>query len=113
MRVTLFQIKVVHTAIFWILSLCVAYALFCGIADRVGPWTWVALGLLLLESVALALSGWRCPLTTFAERQGALSGSVADLFLPAWLADRIFPVCGTAFAIALVLIAWRLLGQQP
>jgi hypothetical protein len=34
---------------------------------------------------------------------------VADLFLPKPLADRIFPVCGAAYGIALALILWRLL----
>jgi hypothetical protein len=70
----------------------------------------VAVVLLLAESVVLAASGWTCPLTVLAERQGALQGSVSDLFLPKWLADRIFPVCGTMYAVSLVLILWRVLG---
>jgi hypothetical protein len=106
-KVTILQIKVVHTAIFWLLSLCVVYALFSGIADRITTWTWVAVGLLLLESIVLAVSGWTCPLTILAERQGAARGSVADIFLPGWLADRIFPICGTAYGLALVLILLR------
>jgi len=108
-KVTILQIKLVHTVIFWVLSLCTIYALYSGIADRVTAWTWVAVVLLLLESVALAVSGWTCPLTAFAERQGALQGSVSDLFLPKCLADRIFPVCGTMYGVALVLILWRVL----
>jgi hypothetical protein len=108
-KVTIFQIKVVHTVIFWVLSLCVLYALFSGVTDHITGWTWVALGLLLVESIALVLSGWTCPLTLLAERQGAARGSVTDIFLPEWLADRIFPICGTLYAVALVLIAWRLL----
>lgn len=110
MRITLFQIKLVHTIIFWILSLCTVYALYCGMANRITTWTWVAVVLLLFESVVLVASGWTCPLTILAERQGALQGSVADIFLPKWLADRIFPICGTMYAVALVLIVWRLLG---
>lgn len=109
MKITIFQIKVIHTIVFWVLSLCVVYALFSGLTDRLTPWTWVAVGLLLLESVVLVAAGWTCPLTLLAERQGALRGSVADIFLPKWLADRIFPICGTAYGVALVLIAWRLL----
>jgi hypothetical protein len=109
-RITIFQIKLVHTIIFWILSLCTVYALFSGIADRVTIWTWVAVILLLIESVVLAVSGWRCPLTLLAERQGALRGSVTDIFLPRWCADRIFPVCGAMYAVALVLILWRVFG---
>ncbi len=107
MRVTILQIKVVHTVVFWILSLCVLYSLFSGMSGRIDTWTWVAVGLLLIESVVLVAFGWTCPLTILAERQGALRGSVTDLFLPRWLADRIFPICGTLYGIALVLIAWR------
>lgn len=107
MKITFFQIKVVHTVIFWVLSLCVVYALFSGAFDRVTVWTWVAVGLLLVESVVLGISGWICPLTILAEKQGAARGSVADLFLPKWFADRIFPICGTLYVVALILIAWR------
>ena len=110
MRFTIFQIKLVHTLIFWTLSLCTVYALFSGIANRITTWTWVAVALLLVESVVLAVSGWTCPLTILAERQGALRGSVTDIFLPKWLADRIFPICGTMYGVALVLILWRVFG---
>ena len=108
MRNTILQIKVVHTVIFWILSSCVVYALFSGIANRVTWWTWIAVGLLFVESIVLVASGCTCPLTILAERQGAVRGAVADIFLPKWLADRIFPICGTAYGVALVLIGWRI-----
>jgi hypothetical protein len=109
MNITVRQIKVAHTLIFWVLSCCVVYALFSGITDRITVWTWAAVGLLFLESLVLIVSGWTCPLTLLAERQGAKHGSVADLFLPKWFADRIFPICGTAYGIALVILAVRLL----
>ena len=109
MRITILQIKLAHTVIFWILSLCVVYALFSGVVDRITAWTWVAVVLLLVESVVLIASGWTCPLTILAERQGAVRGSVADIFLPKWFADRIFPICGTAYGVALVLILLRLI----
>jgi hypothetical protein len=107
MRITIFQIKLVHSFIFWILSLCVAYALFSGVANRITMWTWVAVGLLFVESVVLVVSGWTCPLTILAERRGAVQGSVTDIFLPSWLADRIFPICGTLYGIALLIIVLR------
>ncbi|MCG6924808.1 MAG: hypothetical protein LJF30_05785 [Acidobacteria bacterium] len=106
---TIFQIKVVHTVIFWVLSLCVLYVLFSGVADRVTPWTWVAILLLLVESIVLVAFRWTCPLTLLAERQGAVRGEVADIFLPKWFADRVFPICGTLFGIAVTLVAWRVL----
>ena len=108
MKVTFWQIKVVHTAVFWVLSGCVLYALFSGVADRITPWTWLAVGLVVLEGVVLVSSGWICPLTILAERLGAARGSVADIFLPKWFADRIFPICGTTFLIACVVLAMGL-----
>ena len=107
MKLTILHIKVVHTVIFWILSTCVLYALFSGVADSITTWTWVAVGLVLVESVVLAASGWTCPLTILTERLGAERGSVTDIFLPRWFADRIFPICGTTYAVALVLILLR------
>jgi CBS domain containing-hemolysin-like protein len=109
LKVTIFQIKLVHTIIFWVLSSCVAYALFSGIADRITTWTWIAVGAVILEGVVLLAFGGICPLTLLAEQQGAARGSVADIFLPTWLADRIFPICGTTYAVAVLVILVRLL----
>jgi hypothetical protein len=109
-RLTIFHVKVVHTVIFWLLSACVLFALYSGVADQITPWTWAAVGLVLVESVVLAASGWTCPLTLLAEHIGAARGSVADIFLPKWFADRIFPVCGTTFGVALMVILIRLFG---
>jgi len=108
-RITILQIKLVHTLIFWILSFCVLYVLYCGVAGQVSAWTWVAAGFLLVESIVLAAFGWTCPLTILAERQGALRGSVTDIFLPKRVADQIFPVCGTLYVVGLVLTLGRLL----
>lgn len=107
MKSTIFQIKLVHTVIFWMLSLCVFHALWSGIADRITIWTGCAVALLLVESLVLWRFDWKCPLTILAERRGALRGSVADMFVPKWLADRTFPICGALFGVALILIAVR------
>jgi hypothetical protein len=109
MKITILQIKFVHTLIFWVLSLCVLYSLASGVSGYITAWTWVAVGLVLIESVVLMISGWTCPLTLLAERLGARRGSVVDIFLPKWFADRIFPICGTTFALAVVLLLFRIL----
>ena len=109
MRLTILHVKLIHTVIFWLLSACVLYVLFSGVADHITTWTWVAVGLVVLESVVLAASGWTCPLTILAERLGAVRGSVTDIFLPKWFADRIFPICGTTFGVALLLTLFRVL----
>lgn len=110
-RSTILRIKVLHSIIFWVLSACVVYALYSGIAGRITRWTWVAVILGLVEGIVLAAFGWKCPLRIAAERLGAENGAVTDIFLPRWFAMRIFPICGTTFAIACAVIAWRLLAR--
>jgi hypothetical protein len=109
-RITVRQIKVAHTAVFWMLSFCVLYVLFSGVTARVTRWTWLAVGLVCVEGIVLAAFGGTCPLTILAERSGAARGSVADLFLPKWFADRIFPICGTTFLAACLVLGARLLA---
>lgn len=111
MKITFRQIKLLHTVVFWVLSLCVLYSLFSGISGHINVWTWLAVGLVLIESIVLMVSGWTCPLTLLAEQLGAERGTVADLFLPKRFADRIFPVCGTIFGIAIALLVLRVVNQ--
>ena len=106
---SLFRIKLAHTAIFFLLSACVFYTLYCGITGDISRWTWIAIMANLGEGVVLAIAGWKCPLTKMAEGLGAPSGTVSDIFLPKWFANRIFPVCGLTFALACVLVVLRCL----
>ena len=110
-RLTVFHVKLVHTLIFWVLSACVVYIVISGAFDRITPWTWVAIVAIVIEGLVLAANGWRCPLTAVAERLGAADGQVADIFLPQWVADRIFPICGTLYAIGCAIIAFRLISE--
>jgi hypothetical protein len=111
MRVTIFQIKAVHTAIFFVLSACVLFVLYSSLSGRITGWTWTAVALVAVESIVLVSCGWKCPLTILAERLGAKRGAVTDIFLPKWFADRIFPICGTTFLIATLILAIRLLNH--
>jgi hypothetical protein len=55
----------------------------------------------------LATSCWTCPLTILAERRSAVRSSVTDIFLPKWFADRIFPICGSMYVLAVALLISR------
>ena len=103
-------IKLVHSLIFLVQSACVGVVAYSAIADRITTATWIAFGLVLVEGVVLALNGCRCPLTTYAERLGASSGSVTDIFVPKWFADRTFAICGVVFAVACLVLVMRLLA---
>lgn len=110
MRLTVTHVKAVHTAIFVVLSACVLYVVASGALGRIDHWTWIAIAAILLEGLVLAATGGKCPLTSLAERLGAADGTVSDIFLPRWFADRIFPICGSIFLAGCALVAWRVLG---
>lgn len=56
-------IKVLHTVIWVVLSAVIYYLLYAVIADRIGRWFWMGLGLVGLEIIALLLFRMSCPLT--------------------------------------------------
>lgn len=107
----IFWIKFLHSVILWIVSVAVGYLLYSGITNQLSTWTWVALALVLFESAVLFVSGWKCPFAAWAERHGAADGSVAQIFLPRWFADRLFLICGLLIAVACIIIVFRLLAN--
>lgn len=103
-------IKAVHTAIFFVMNGAMAALLYAVILDKITLLTWVAVALFLLEGIVLIANGWQCPLTTYVERLGSTHGQITDIFLPKWLADRIFPIYTSLLVVALLLLVIRLLN---
>ena len=101
-------VKVVHTVAFHMMSAVLLMMVYEVVVDRITWITWNAAGLFLAEGIVLVLNRGRCPLTSMAERLGASSGQITDLFLPKWFADQIFKVYGAVFVASLALLAIRL-----
>jgi len=102
-------IKAVHTVLFLLITGCMLYLLYCGIANRLSRWTLAALAVVVVHGVVLTVSGWTCPLTIWAHRLGAANGGVSDLFLPRWLADNLWAIYRPAFAAICLLLLIRVL----
>lgn len=102
-------IKVAHTVAFFLMSAVLLLMVYEVVVGRITLISWHAAGLFLAEGIVLLLNRGRCPLTSMAERLGASSGQITDLFLPKWFADRVFKVYGVLFVGSLVLLAVRLL----
>ena len=109
MSKSVFFIKAIHSLLFFLIGICTLYVLYTAITDNITPLTWFVFGVAVFELLILVLNNWVCPLTTYAERLGAERGSVADLYLPDWLADRLFPIFSVLFCITCLLLLWRLL----
>lgn len=108
----LLAIKAAHSLIFLSEELSVGYLLFAGLTRRQNRAAALAAGAVAAESAIYFLNGRHCPLTGVAEELGAEHGSVTDIYLPRWIATRIFTfnaplVVGAALLHARAFLAKR------
>ena len=75
-----------------------------------GAWLWIALALLVVETVIYLGNGMRWPLTALAVRYGAESGYIFDNFLPEQVTRYTFNFFGTVMVVGLVLLVLRWVG---
>jgi hypothetical protein len=104
----LFLVKLFHTVIFLVLSVSILFLLYCAIFNRRTKWTAVALVLVVIEGIVIVVNAWRCPLADLAEHIGADEGSVSSIFLPDWLAGRVFHICTPLASMAILVLGFRL-----
>ena len=104
--------KTLHTLVYFVESLCVFYILYSAVANRVTRLTTVAIGVISLEGIVLLFNNMQCPMRQVTERLGAERGSVTDLFLPRWLADRIFQIYTPLFVVGSLGVFGRLLQKR-
>ena len=98
-------VKWVHTLIFLYMGACVLNILYSGLTNRISRLTKVSLAMVTCEGLIFFGNGRRCPLTNLAESLGSGNGTVGDIFLPTWFAQRIPVISST-----LVLIGVAAMG---
>ena len=103
-------IKSVHTLIFLVMCGFMVALLFEVITNQITYLSWLAIAIFCIEGIVLMFNHWRCPLAIYAENVGAIHGLETDIYLPRWVAIRIFPVCSGLFVSALLLLAIRMFG---
>jgi hypothetical protein len=82
-------IRGAHTVVWFSIESCVGYLLWAGATGRSDRRAGAAAAVVAGECLVFAADGFRCPLTGLAERAGATSGSVTDIYLPAWFARNL------------------------
>jgi len=100
-------IRGVHTAIYLVMAVSTFVLVYAGITGAQGSWLWVALALLIVESIVYLGNGMRCPLTALAVRYGAEKGYVFDTFLPERATQYTFNFFGTVMVLGLALLLLR------
>ena len=99
----IFWIKLLHSLIFFLASVCIMYIVYCGITGKINRYLWMAIGIIFAIGIIHTANGFECPLTTLVHQ---LTGrrDVADIFLPDWIATNIMPVSTVIFVIGVALI---------
>jgi len=100
-------IKLVHTAIFLTLLACVLHVTWAGLRGRATQTTALALVAITAETIVFALNDRHCPLTVIVEDLGAEHGQVSDIFLPDWIAQRIFTISTSLLGLGAVAFAFH------
>lgn len=102
-------IRGVHSAVFLVELGAIGWLVASGILGRRDRSVLIAAALVAVEAAVFAANSGVCPLTPLAERNGAASGGVSDIYLPDALA-RTIPWWSSALiavAACLHVRAWR------
>jgi hypothetical protein len=111
-RPALLVIKAAHTLIWFSIESSMVYVLYAGLANRTDRRAAIAGAVIAAESLVFAANGFRCPLTNVAESLGAESGSVTDIYLPAWFARNLPAIHVPLLGLALFLHGRNLRRQS-
>jgi hypothetical protein len=111
-RAAVVGVKAAHTLIWASIEACVLYVLAAGFARRSDRGVAITAGVVTGETLVFAANGFRCPLSDLAESLGAESGSVTDLYLPAWFADNLPAIHVPLIALATFLHARNLFRRR-
>ena len=103
-------VRGLHTAVYLVMVAAIFVLLYSGLTGYAGPWLWVSLGLLGVESVVFAGNGLTCPMTALAVRYGAETGHAFDTFLSERITRHTFRFFGSLMVIGLLLLAARWTG---
>ena len=106
-------IQAIHSMVFWVELTSIIWLVVTGLVGRRDRSVAVAAGLVAVEGVVFVANDAVCPLTPMAERLGAASGSVSDIWLPDAVA-RTIPYWSIPLVAAASVLhvggAWRARG---
>ncbi len=109
----IFVIKALHTAVFFVASGCVFYALGCGIAGRASRRLLIAA---IAGPTAIGVLWWlngrECVMSSMIYRLAGGDRTTPDIFLPDWFARWIMTGSTALLAVAVGLVVWRQLAHR-
>jgi hypothetical protein len=103
----LLAIKLLHTLVWAFFVFIILYVVYSGLSDQVTIYTWIAIGLVVLEGITLAIFKMFCPLTLVARKYSDSQKDNFDIFLPNWLAKYNKIIFTTIFIFGLIAVLIR------
>lgn len=105
----LFYLKLMHTIIWVFYVLVISYIFYSGIYNKVNLYTWIAIGLVIVEGIILIIFKGKCPLTIWGYKYTDNHQVGFDIYLPRWLAKYNKMIFGTIFVIGILIVMYRVL----
>jgi len=106
-RTKLLAIKVIHTLIWLFFVLVIFFILYSGVSGKINAYTWIGIGLIIVEGLILLIFKTFCPLTLLARKYSNSQKDNFDIYLPNWLARYNKIIFTTIFLIGFVMVLVR------
>jgi hypothetical protein len=104
----IFLIRLLHTAVFFLASGCVLYALGCGLVGRASRRLLISA---IMAPTAIGILWWlngrECVLSSMIYRLSGGDRTTPDIFLPDWFARWIMAGSTSLLVVAVGLVLWR------
>ena len=108
-------VKVVHSALVFVMAAAAVTILVDGLTGRRDAWLALALAVVGAEAVVYAVNGLRCPLTRLARRLGDATGHdwLFERLLPESYVLRVAPFFAWVTLLGLLAMGFRWLLRVP
>jgi hypothetical protein len=103
----LLVVKLIHTIIWIFYVTVISFILYSGFANKVNVYTWIAIGLVVIEGLILLIFGMYCPITLMARKYSSSGKDNFDIFLPNWVARNNKLIFSVIFILGLILVVYR------
>lgn len=100
-------IKLIHTLVWVFFVSIIFYTVYCGIFDKITVYTWIAIGLVILEGLVLVAFKMFCPLTLLARKYSDSEKENFDIYLPLIIARYNKQIFTSIFLLGLILVLYR------
>ena len=77
--------------------------------NKITLFTWIAIGLVILEGLTLVIFNMNCPLTLVAKKYSNSQKNNFDIFLPNWLAKYNKIIFTSIYLVGVLIVIYQIL----